>query len=270
MKTFLKFLIGTGSNACLRNPDGALYNCGGWGHALGDEGAAYWIAWRAVKTIFDHKDNFEKCPYDIANVWELIKSHFNIQHRRDLLEHCYAKFDKSFYARLCQKLAVAAHDGDELSLSIFTDAGRQLARSIAALLPRVDQELIKEGFLSIVCVGSVWLSFDLLKEGFLKELSRHSICYELRFKKLKESMAIGACYLAADSIKFDLSRDYSKNYEVFFSYHESDNENGVCNGIDKNNNKSEVNGVNEKVNGKVNGMNGISNGVNGVSNGIHH
>jgi N-acetylglucosamine kinase len=182
---------GTGSNVCLRNPDGKLYNCGGWGHALGDEGGAYWIAWRAVKTIFDHKDNFEVCPYDISTVWELIKSHFKVQHRRDMLEHCYAKFDKSFYARLCHKLSESARDGDMLSLSIFKDAGKQLAKQVCALLPRVDPELTKDGFLSMVCVGSVWLSFDLLQQGFLEELNKHEIPYEIRFKKLKESMAIG-------------------------------------------------------------------------------
>lgn len=30
-------IAGTGSNALLRNPDGATYSCGGWGSALADE-----------------------------------------------------------------------------------------------------------------------------------------------------------------------------------------------------------------------------------------
>lgn len=30
-------IAGTGSNALLRNPDGATYGCGGWGNFLADE-----------------------------------------------------------------------------------------------------------------------------------------------------------------------------------------------------------------------------------------
>lgn len=170
--------------------------------------------------MFDDQDNLNKCPYDTTTAWNLMKEHFNVEHRRDMLEHVYASFQKSFYARLCQKMSVAASNGDELCQKIFDDAGRQLAKMLCALLPRVDDSLIETGYLSVICVGSVWHSWDLMKTGFTQELSHHTIPYELRLLQLKSnvSMAAGAFYMAADSIDFPLPRDYSQNYEIFFKY----------------------------------------------------
>lgn len=137
-----------------------------------------------------------------------------------MLEHCYARFQKSFYAKLCQKMSVAAEAGDELCLSIFTDAGRQLAKMVSALLPRVDKALISTGYLSIICVGSVWKSWELLKSGFVEELNQRKIPLELRLLQLKSnvSMAVGAYYMAADSVGFPIPRDYTKNFEIFFKH----------------------------------------------------
>lgn len=217
------------------------YQCGGWGHAIGDEGSAFFIAYSAVKTVFDHEDNLVKSPYDISTAWNLIKDHFQISNRTDMLEHCYAKFQKPFYARLCMRIAEAAKKGDELCKHIFMDAGRLLAKMILALLPKISPELVKTGHLSVICIGSVWLSWNLLKPGFIKALHEHDIPFELRLLKLQPgvSMAVGSVYMAADFVKFSLPRDYSKNYEIFFNYgakHESLNGNCICCNINNNNN----------------------------------
>lgn len=134
-----------------------------------------------------------------------------------MLDHCYAKFQKSFYAKLCQKLSVAASNDDELSQHIFNEAGRQLAKMIAALTPKVDESLTKAGYLSILCVGSVWLSWELLEKGFMKEIRSRKIPFGLHLLKLKPnmSMAVGAYLMAADHLKFPMPRDYAEHYEVF-------------------------------------------------------
>ena len=74
-------IAGTGSNALLVNPDESVHRCGGWGHYLGDEGGAWWIAHKACKVYFDHVDNLNTAPADINTVQELIFSHFNIEDR---------------------------------------------------------------------------------------------------------------------------------------------------------------------------------------------
>jgi len=59
--------------------------------------------------------------------------------RFDLLEHCYTKFDKGYFAGLCHRLSVAAAvHKDQLSQWLFNEAGCLLARHVIALIPQVD------------------------------------------------------------------------------------------------------------------------------------
>lgn len=179
-----------------------------------------------MKIVFDDHDNFAEPPHSTQRVWELIKLHFNVETRLDLLDHCYARFDKPFFAGLCKKLAMAAEEGDPLCIMLFTEAGRLLARSIMALLPKVDEDLVCDGDLGVVCVGSVWLSWDLLKIGFLKELNATNVSFGIKLLTLTKTMAWGAVYLAADSVNFDLPREYANNYEVFHNFNKKADLNG--------------------------------------------
>lgn len=74
-------IAGTGSNCLLVNPDGSEGRCGGWGHMLGDEGSAWWIAHKAIKICMDDQDNFAKAPFKTSYVWDLIINHFQIGSR---------------------------------------------------------------------------------------------------------------------------------------------------------------------------------------------
>lgn len=217
----LVLIAGTGSNALLSNPDGKTFSCGGWGNMLADEGSAWWIAHLAVKTVFDHEDNLVPAPHDISTVWRLTQQHFGVETRADLLEHCYARFQKSFFAQLCEKLAKEADvSGDPLCQYVFAEAGKYLAKATRALLPRVSPDLTTEnGSLSIVCVGSVWHSWHLLKQGFMTEIARHPpLGYGLKMVRLTQLMALGAVYIGVDAIGEHLPRDYSKNFECFQEY----------------------------------------------------
>ncbi|KAF4528656.1 hypothetical protein B566_EDAN016603 [Ephemera danica] len=215
----LVLIAGTGSNALLLNPDGSEGRCGGWGYMMGDEGSGYWIAHRALKIYFDEQDGLAKPPYPTDVVWTTAKQHFNISDRFGLLEHCYTKFEKSHFAGLCKKLALAAGKGDPLCCWLFRQAGRDLARFIAALWPKAQSELTDlAGGLPVVCVGSVWLSWEQLRPGFECELQTHPHVRELSLLELTTSAAAGAAYLAAKHIQFDLPRDYANNHRTFYHY----------------------------------------------------
>lgn len=49
-----------------------------WGHLLGDEGSAYWIAQRAIKRVFDHEDNLNLSRHELTRLNEEIKAYFQV------------------------------------------------------------------------------------------------------------------------------------------------------------------------------------------------
>lgn len=105
-------ISGTGSNCLLINSDGSTRNCGGWGHELGDHGSGilvcytfiyrynstvhfsfthvctkaifvmyklgFWIARKAITSVYYHWDNFELSKHDIAKVEQILRQYFQV------------------------------------------------------------------------------------------------------------------------------------------------------------------------------------------------
>lgn len=268
-------ISGTGSNALLVNPSGSIGRCGGWGHILGDEGGAYWIAARGIKILFDEDDNLIDPLFSTEKLRSIVYSHFDIKDRYGMLEHAYKNFDKPKYAGLASKIGKAAMEGDPMCGRIMYDAGYALGRHISALSRNIDPELLmEENGLQIVCAGSVWKSWELLRPGFLDGVKPHCerdvAVPKFTLVKLTVTSAIGATYVGAQKASYNLPRDYSKNVSPIFKYEENNlistepqkspfitSECGSRHTSEVHNESStngSVNGENGHTNGKINGQ----------------
>lgn len=226
----LVVISGTGSKCVLVNPvkkfkdcksfdDITCYSTGGWGNLLGDEGSAYWISQKSIKYVIDYTDNFFELEHGDEQVKELknvIFKHFEVETLDDLLPHFYSHFKKDFIAGLTAKLATLA-ETNSIIQSIFEECGYQLARHIVAIEPRLDEELLNlPGGLPIVCAGSVFKSWPLIRSGFIKCLeafkNKKFRLKELKLVTIKEDSTIGAALLA--SHLFHEDSEFGKNVDV--------------------------------------------------------
>ncbi|XP_065069589.1 N-acetyl-D-glucosamine kinase-like isoform X1 [Rhopilema esculentum] len=216
-------IAGTGSNCLLINPCGSMYKCGGWGHMLGDEGSAFWITHRAVKIFFNHDDGFEISPFPVDYIQKELFAYFDLKHKQDLLTHLYG-FNKEQYAKFCGKAVVkGAEMGDALCLHVLEEAGVGLGKHIKALIPKMECGMLeKDKSLKILCVGSVWKSWDFLKNGFLKGISNGAAKPIKDFVLLKyrpcAKASFGATWWAAKKIGIALPADHDVMVEEFFHY----------------------------------------------------
>ena len=158
-----------------------------------------------------------KPPHSTKGIEEVIFKYFGVKDRFGLLTFCYDKFVKSHFAGVCKDLADLAHNGDKMAAWVFEQAGRGLAQHIVALSPNfTEQHFTQPGGLPVVCIGSVWKSWDLIRPGFLSELAHCDKIIEISLLHLKVPMATGACYLGADVAKATIVKHYSDNTLTFY------------------------------------------------------
>jgi len=81
----------------------------------------------------------------------------------------------------------------------------------------------ENGGLHVVCVGSVWKSWELLKEGFMNQLDYHhnsqeTIVDEFTLLVLEKTVALGGVYLITKKLNYNYPFDYEHNYRQLFHY----------------------------------------------------
>lgn len=149
-------VAGTGSIAMGINEAGLEARSGGWGPTLGDEGSGYDIARRALKAIASSFDG--RSPQTILT--ERVCHRLHIANTTDLPGVIYNSDSEPVeIASLAELVDAAAREGDEVSRSILSEAGEELARLAISVIKRLG--LQADPFL-VACVGSVFKSGDVV------------------------------------------------------------------------------------------------------------
>ncbi|NYF51888.1 BadF/BadG/BcrA/BcrD ATPase family protein [Tunturiibacter gelidoferens] len=118
-------IAGTGSNIMGRAADGAMYQAGGWGPALGDEGSGFWIGQEALRAGFWAKDRGITTTLlaDIGEFWGL-------KSLGEIVEMANVRPGPDLPA-LVPVIVRCAEAGDELAIAVLERAGVELAEQVA-------------------------------------------------------------------------------------------------------------------------------------------
>jgi N-acetylglucosamine kinase len=122
---------GTGSVALARNAAGDLWQVGGWGHVMGDEGSGYDVAVRALRAAARATDG-RGAPTRLA---EALLRRAEVDSLIELALRLYAEsWGRDRIAALAAEVAKLAAEGDEIAVSILRRAGEDLALAAVTAL----------------------------------------------------------------------------------------------------------------------------------------
>lgn len=165
-------IAGTGAIALGMNRRGDRARSSGWGWLIGDEGSASWIALRAL--------NAASRAYDGRGPWtslvNRLASYFGVSNLLNILDKVYSEppeIDK--IAELARLVSEEAERGDEVSVSILREAGRELALdavSVAERLGMVSDSIVVGGVGSVFNSRIVWETF---KEAVKSRLTKATV-----------------------------------------------------------------------------------------------
>jgi glucosamine kinase len=160
-------IAGTGSNVVGRASDGTIYQAGGWGPALGDEGSGFWIGQEALRAGFWAKDRGVATTL-LARIGEL----WGAKTLGEIVEIANAHPGPDLPA-LAPIVAQCADAGDELASAVLERAGDELAEQ-AALVALKMQESNATHKVEAAYTGSVLEHIPQVRSTMIETLKRSS------------------------------------------------------------------------------------------------
>jgi N-acetylglucosamine kinase-like BadF-type ATPase len=183
---------GTGSICFGRNASGQTARAGGWGHLLGDEGSATWVALEAIKAALQVQDG--RLP--AGELRSILAASLGAKDITEIVPDVYrGKLTVSQIAGLA-KVVFDLSDEDHVARQIVLRAARELGKLVVAVARRLQME---SGTLRVALVGGVFENRKKLIAPLRDEITR--VCPEVIFKDPLMDPAMGAVLMAKKELE---------------------------------------------------------------------
>jgi glucosamine kinase len=156
-----------GSNVVGRAADGSIYQAGGWGPALSDEGSGFWIGQEALRAGFWAKDRGISTTL-LAEIGEF----WGLKSLGEIVEMANASPGPNLPA-LVPIIVRCAEAGDELAVAVLERAGVELAEQ-AALVALKMKESGGRRKVDAACTGEILEHISLVRAAMVAALKTSS------------------------------------------------------------------------------------------------
>lgn len=186
-------MAGTGSIAYGRNAGGAAARAGGWGHAIGDEGSAYWIGRRALAAVVRAVDG--RGPH--TRLTDDVLAFFGVADAAALVSVVYNRETPRQNVAALGPVVESAHAaGDAVATNILERAAEELTLAAGSVAARLDMR--GDAFLFLLAGGAFQAAPSLV---VAMERRLVEVAPRCRVRLLTEEPAAGAVALALDEAR---------------------------------------------------------------------
>jgi len=182
-------IAGTGSIAYGRTRAGRHARAGGWGHFLGDEGSAFWLAFEGIKRGIRSAEGREAESRLLAEAVHF----FGLPDAGSLIPFTYETFSKARIASFAPRVASLANQGDIVAQSILDQAGSELAGLVASVYARLGSDMRHP---RLALYGGLLEKNLALKASVTKRIG--SLVPDIEVVEPVGDAQAGACRLARD------------------------------------------------------------------------
>jgi N-acetylglucosamine kinase-like BadF-type ATPase len=157
-------IAGTGSNTLGRTSTGERFTVGGWGPALGDQGAGYWIGHQALRAAVRAKDFGQP-----TRILDRVIEFWDVPSLSDVVNMAHSSPDFSLLAPL---VVNCAEEGDAVALEVLERGGRMLGEDAAEAFRQVRQFEPEQPMPGIAFIGGILDKVTFVRESMIDTIRR--------------------------------------------------------------------------------------------------
>lgn len=205
-KRGIHLIAGTGAIGLGHDENGDYIRSSGWHHLFGgDEGSGYWIGCRLIQHFTKQADGRE----EKTQLYDYVMEKYNLGCPENILELVINQWngDRDKIASMSLDVYELAKKNDKVALSIFEEAGKELAMIVKSIYNQGDFQ--KPTLISYS--GGVFKSFDFFRVSIEENLA------EMEFQFVKPSLLpvaggiILACENAGDIVAEEMLQNLKES-----------------------------------------------------------